>query len=587
LDEDDLAKLSGILGVSVPSETICVAKRCYLNDLILSLECPLVPILHAAALDASVGAEDLRGLLDFPDAQAAADRAKEFAKELKASEELARAKALSSFPASLSKYSPLLGGDLGEDAALVLESILPKFFYFSTYDVLPGECDLHDLARKIEVSVELTAAERTLVALLARAGVDADDFLDEDYDSRKAELQAASADLTRSVFDYWKQNPDLQVVFDTDMVRMNPSPPDSLTHHRILKVEMSDARHGDVQTNFSTRSSGFQWFFSFFAAFSEYQESPDPIIVLLDEPGTSLHGEAQQDFVRFIFDELGASKQTLYTTHSQHMIDPSKYEKLRAVHDRSTRENPDLGVSIGRANLSADRETLLPFESALGYSISQHLFLGGGHHLAVEGSSDFVYLQRMTEFLDSVGKTGLDPRLAMIPVGGHTNMPAFVALLGRRLKVSALIDGANTQSKLQRVRAAAKDNQVPESAIVTCSDVGLGVPGTADIEDLFHVDDYLWLYNRAFGTSLKAKDLAKTGEPIVKRIEAVVGGFDHAEPAHALTANRAEFFKSVKPETVTRFEALFGLLNATLVDAETIQASNADIENADALSENS
>ncbi len=204
----------------------------------------------------------------------------------------------------------------------------------------------------------------------------------------------------------------------------------------------------------------------------------------------------------------------------------------------------------------------------------------------MEGSSDFVYLQRLTEFLYSVGKAGLDPRLAMIPVGGHTNMPAFVALLGRRLKVSALIDGANTQSKLQRVKAAAKDNQVPDSAIVTCSDVGLGVPGTADIEDLFHVEDYLWLYNRAFGTSLKAKDLAKTGEPIVKRIEAVVGGFDHAEPAHALTANRDEFFKSVKPETVARFQALFGLLNATLVDAETIQASNADIEIADALSEN-
>ena len=37
--------------------------------------------------------------------------------------------------------------------------------------------------------------------------------------------------------------------------------------------------------------------------------------------------------------ELGASKQTIYTTHSQHMIDPTKYEKLRAVHDRATRRD--------------------------------------------------------------------------------------------------------------------------------------------------------------------------------------------------------------------------------------------------------
>ena len=46
-----------------------------------------------------------------------------------------------------------------------------------------------------------------------------------------------------------------------------------------MKIEQRDGRHGDVETNFETRSSGFQWFFSFFAAFSEYQESGDAIIV--------------------------------------------------------------------------------------------------------------------------------------------------------------------------------------------------------------------------------------------------------------------------------------------------------------------
>lgn len=167
-----------------------------------------------------------------------------------------------------------------------------------------------------------------------------------------------------------------------------------------------------------------------------------------------------------MFDELGAAKQTLYTTHSQYMVDPSRYEKLRAVHDRATRQNPDLGVAVSRVSLSADRDTVLPVESALGYSISQHLFIGGGHHLAVEGSSDFVYLQRATEHLSTIGLTGLDPRLSIIPVGGDANMPAFVALLGRRLKVSALIDGARTQPKLDRVRKAASSNGVSDAAIV-------------------------------------------------------------------------------------------------------------------------
>ena len=285
---------------------------------------------------------------------------------------------------------------------------------------------------------------------------------------------------------------------------------------------------------------------------------------MLDEPGTSLHGEAQKDFIRFVFEELGSSKQTLYTTHSQFLVDPARYEKLRAIHDRATRENPDQGVAVTSVDLSADHDTILPVESALGYSISQHLFIGSGQHLAVEGSSDFVYLQRFTEFLTSQDRGGLDPRLAVIPVGGADNMPAFVALLGRRLKVSALIDGAKTGSKIERVKASARNNGVPEDAIIACATVESGMPANADIEDLFTVDDYLRLYNWAFDTNLNASDLPQTGEPILRRIELSKGKFDHALPAHALTEHRAEFIAGVGPNTLDRFEKLFALLNATV-----------------------
>ena len=127
-----------------------------------------------------------------------------------------------------------------------------------------------------------------------------------------------------------------------------------------------------------TSSRTFWFSLSFFAAFSAYQDSDQAIVVLLDEPGTSLHGDAQHEFVDYIFSELGASKQTIYTTHSQHMVDPTRYEKLRAVHDRASRDNADLGVVVTLPNLSADRGTILPIESALGYSVSQHLFLGSG-----------------------------------------------------------------------------------------------------------------------------------------------------------------------------------------------------------------
>lgn len=566
LEESDLSALAPVLSAQPPVGTICKAARSYANNLDVWLECDHATLIRAVAADASARAEDIDELVASESIAGAQAKAKEKAKGLKEDQPLA-SKALTAFTSALGNFDFLEDtSSLNEQARNMVLERMPKFFYFSTYDTLPGECDLTDLAAKMAANEGIEARERTVVALLAHAGEKPSDFLDANYDSRKAELQAASLDLSRHAFEYWRQNTDLEVIFDTDNVAVGQHPNGGDITHRLLKIELRDGRHGNVETNFSTRSAGFQWFFSFFAAFSEYQSSDKPIIVLLDEPGTSLHGEAQKDFVRFVFEELGSSKQTIYTTHSQFMVDPTRYEKLRAVHDRATRENPDQGVVVTPANLAADRETLLPLESALGYSISQHLFIGSGQHLAVEGSSDFVYLQRFTEYLVAHERIGLDPRLSIIPVGGDSNMPAFVALLGRRLKVSALIDGARTGSKIERVRAAARNNSVPESSIIVCSSVDGDLPVNADIEDLFTAVDYLKLYNWTFDTNLVESDLPQTTEPILRRISQLRGEFDHALPAHVLTQRRVEFFEGLDPKTADRFEKLFEFLNATVIE---------------------
>jgi hypothetical protein len=209
---------------------------------------------------------------------------------------------------------------------------------------------------------------------------------------------------------------------------------------------------------------------------------------------------------------------------------------------------------------------VLPVESALGYTISQHLFLGSGHHLLVEGSSDFVYLLRMSAHLEVLGSGGLSPRLTIIPVGGQANMPAFVALMGRRLEVSVLIDGAKASATFDRVAKAGEQNGVPAGRFVTVSQADESLPATADIEDLFAPVDYLRLYNRAFKSNIQVDDLPVSNEPILRRLRALRGGdFDHALPAHALTENTAAFFATADPTTLARFTRLFELLNQSVV----------------------
>lgn len=566
LDEDDRAALA-TAGLAIPPTAGLVLEvgRTYGNGLYLGLEADFAELLADAASNADVHADDLAQLRTCKSSDELADLARDLTKTLKEGGEAARSKAVAALGREVSKLDDQCGNITDDAQREAVWARVPKFFYFSDYDSLPGKSDLHLLAEKIESGKPLSSRDQTVVALLEYAGEQPKDFLDEDFDSRKAELQAASSELSQKVFEYWKQNTDLAVVFDTDMpiVGHTDDPYKHEIRHRFLHVLLRDDRHGGVETNFETRSAGFQWFFSFLAAFSKYQGSRDPVVVLLDEPGTKLHGEAQKDFLRYIHEELGAEKQVLYTTHSQHMVDPSKYEKMRAVHDRATRDNVNAGVAVTSVDLSADRDTILPVEAALGYSVSQHLFFGSGHHLLVEGSSDFVFLQRMSDHLLANGEQGLDGRFAVIPAGGIDNFAPFVALMGRRFPLTALMDGGQSSRQYQRVVRAAEAIGISTSCILVCSDLVETLPRNADIEDLFQLDDYLWLYNRAIG-SLQSTDLAPTDEPVIKRISDAKGKFDHALVAHELTRSAAEFFAQVRPQTLANFKVLFGKLAETL-----------------------
>jgi predicted ATPase len=64
-----------------------------------------------------------------------------------------------------------------------------------------------------------------------------------------------------------------------------------------LKIRIWDDRHF-LSLPFNEHSTGFQWFFSFLAALSEYENRATPVIILLDEPALGLHARAQADFLR-------------------------------------------------------------------------------------------------------------------------------------------------------------------------------------------------------------------------------------------------------------------------------------------------
>lgn len=431
----------------------------------------------------------------------------------------------------------------------ILETRLPVFFRFTNYSTLPGRIDFRELSTADE---EKPAASdiQTARALLRLAGTDLKQLGNENYELRIGELEAVQIALTREVFEYWKQNPNLEVLIDVDKETVE-SGGNKTAVTRFLDVRLKDRRTG-YSNNFSQRSSGFQWFFSFLAAFSEFPEKESPI-VLLDEPALNLHGKAQGDFLRFINHRLAPSSPVIYTTHSPFMVEADKLARTRVVEDHG----PPEGVTVSDEALAADPDSLFPLQAALGYDIAQNLFVGP-HNLVVEGTADFIYLTVMSTLCNSSGREGLDDRWRILPAGGASNIPTFVSLVGPHLDVTVLAD-SDTRGMQRITNMISRDLLASHRLILANTATG---SKEADIEDLFTDGDYIKLYNKTYGAGIKVADLPK-GDRIAKRIEAhTKTTYDHGEVAETLLRHHHEL--TFSDRTLDQFAALASAINSTI-----------------------
>jgi energy-coupling factor transporter ATP-binding protein EcfA2 len=446
-------------------------------------------------------------------------------------------------------------GEKNLDGAMsdALVERLPELFYYSDYSNLPYTVKIRELLQAVPETLD--DEQLTALSLLRMAGADGDYLLNPDYERRKRELENVANSLTADVLKYWTQNPELRVM--PDITQKTESLPNG--RHAVvdeLKIRIWDQRHS-LSLPFDEHSTGFQWFFSFLAAFSEYEFKQTPVIILLDEPALGLHARAQADFLRFIEERLAPRCQVIYTTHSPFMIQPGKLDRVRVVEDRGRTE----GSRISKDVFTVDRDTLFPLQGALGYDLAQHLFVSP-HNLVVEGTSDYVFLVTVSDFLKAQpGRAFLDDRWSVIPVGGVDTVPTFVALLGQHLEITVVIDAQRAGH--QRLSNLAATGYLSEKRILTVGQV-LGRK-LADIEDLFTEDDYLMLFNQAFGKKVKAGDLPGK-DPIVTRVARQQGidRFDHGRPADVLLRNRDELLPKLAAATIQNFEKLFTMVNDTL-----------------------
>jgi predicted ATP-dependent endonuclease of OLD family len=135
------------------------------------------------------------------------------------------------------------------------------------------------------------------------------------------------------------------------------------------------------------------------ASFFDFNRNSD-IILLLDEPGLSLHARAQKDLLDAIDSNFTGPRQVIYTTHSPFMVRTESLDRVRIVEDKGPAEG---AVVSNEAGKTSDPDTLFPLQAALGYDIAQNLFIGN-RNILMEGTSDFAYLTAFSSYLRSKGR---------------------------------------------------------------------------------------------------------------------------------------------------------------------------------------
>ena len=366
-----------------------------------------------------------------------------------------------------------------------LKSRLPVLVYFNDYFRIRPNLHLRHLAERVENNLldddRYDYGNLCLLKLLgftARELADLGDSPDtgddeeafdrfrRQLDERGIKLNAASVRLSGEIRTIW--NPE-QTRAEADTVLIQAD-------GQYLKVVVQDEL--GVQIEVDQRSAGFQWLVSFFVVFfAEADDAHANAILLLDEPGLSLHGLKQREF-RQTISRLAQDNQTIYTTHSPFLVGPEELDLVRVVEmtDR------DEGTKVHTSVTASDPAALLPLQEALGYDLAQSLF-AQQRNLVLEGLTDYWYVEATAALLKAAGQTGLNDKISLVPASSAGKVVYFATILhANNLKVAALLDSDSAGDAAAQVDTLV--HTLGNKNILRTADAYTGAVNHPEIEDL-------------------------------------------------------------------------------------------------------
>jgi hypothetical protein len=295
----------------------------------------------------------------------------------------------------------------------------PVFELFEDFgSLLPNRIDMEDIITGNE-HVEGYKAARNFLTL---AQLDYSFFQQPSSRILKQKIENLNSSLTNNFHDFWQQsigrNNKIHIQFELDHYSASYGEKAGKPYLEFWIKDEGERLYP------KQRSRGVRWFLSFYMELMASANIKErQMVLLVDEPGVSLHARAQEDVLK-VFEDIKDKIQIIYTTHSPHLVEINKLHRVLAVQRDDLDSLRSTTRILDPIRLSAaSPDTLTPLQSILGNPMAGEGFSTGRVNLVVNNTGSFYIMDAIILLMGFKGK------VCVIPSTNVSSIPLLCNIL--------------------------------------------------------------------------------------------------------------------------------------------------------------